>query len=125
MAPGESIESVVARINKTLGEGAIIPGALPKNYVVPRCTSGSLALDLSLGGGWPMNCWVEVLGEPSHGKSVVALKTVAANQRIHRDFHTLWIASEPFIPAWAETCGVDVSRVTVVPNPVMEEAYEI
>jgi len=125
MTPGESIESVVARINKTLGDGTIIPGALLKEYQVPRVTSGSLALDLALGGGWPMNCWVEILGEPSHGKSVIALKTIAANQAIHKDFHTLWIASEPFIPEWAETCGVDVSRVHVVPGPVMEAAYEI
>src|SRR5215831_5935211 len=122
---GESIESVVAQVNKSLGDGTLIPGRLLKNHIVPRVTSGSLALDLALGGGWPLNCWVEILGEPSHGKSVLAYKTVAANQRIHKDFHTLWIASEPFIPAWAGACGVNVDQVTVADTRVMEEAYEI
>ena len=120
-----SIDTVVARVNKKLGEGTLVKGMDLKDHIIPRVTTGSIALDLVLGGGWPMNCWCEIQGEPSNGKSVIAYKTVAANQLINRDFHCLWIASEQFVPEWAITCGVDLARVTVANTQVMEDAYQI
>jgi recombination protein RecA len=122
--PDTSLDTVLTRVNKNLGEGTLIRGSDLKNHQIPRITSGSLALDMALGGGWAMNCWSELLGEPSHGKTVLALKTIAANQRIHKRFHTLWIAAEPFVPAWAETCEVDLDRVMIADTRVMEDAYQ-
>lgn len=120
-----TIDTLVTRVNKKLGDGTLIKGADLKDHVIPRVTSGSIALDLALGGGWPLNCWVEVQGEPSNGKSVIALKTIAANQAIHKDFHCLWIAAEQFVPKWAQQCGVDMDRVLIADTRVMEEAYQI
>jgi recombination protein RecA len=120
-----TLESFVTSVNKTLGDGTLLPGHLLKSYRIPRITSGALSLDLALGGGWPMNCWIEVLGEPSHGKSAIAMKTIAANQRMNRDFRALWIAAEQFVPEWAETCGMDLDRVEVAETMVMEDAYQI
>jgi len=121
----DSLDTIITRVNKKLGEGTLIRGRDLKNLVIPRITSGAPALDLSLGGGWPMNCWCEIAGEPSNGKSVLAMKTVAANQAVHRDFHCLWIAAEQFVPSWAQTCGCDMDRMTVAETQVMEEAYQI
>jgi recombination protein RecA len=120
-----SITSVVARVNKNLGEGTLLLGSDMIGHEIPRITTGSLSLDLALGGGFPMNCWCSIEGEPSNGKSVIALKTIAANQVINRDFHCLWIASEPFVVPWAITCGVDMNRMIVASTQVMEDAFQI
>lgn len=113
---------VAARINKKLGAGTVVPGSA----VAPirRMTSGSLSFDMALGGGWPMNQWVELVGEPSHGKTAVALKTIAANQARNPDFCAVWIAAEAWSPQYAQMCGVDTSRVMVVETNLMEDAFD-
>jgi len=73
-----SFNKVLALINKKYGDGTIVVASdvLPST----RITSGSLALDVILGGGWPTNQWHEIVGEESNGKTAIALKTIAANQ---------------------------------------------
>jgi recombination protein RecA len=114
--------AVVNKINKELGAGTIVLGsdiiASP-----PRFTSGSLSIDVALGGGWPPNQWHEIIGEASNGKTALALKTVAANQRRDPEFTTVWVAAEEWVVGYAELCGVDASRVYVVSTNIMEEAY--
>jgi recombination protein RecA len=114
--------AVVNKINKDLGAGTIVLGseiiASP-----PRFTSGSLSIDVALGGGWPPNQWHEIIGEASNGKTALALKTVAANQRRDPEFTTVWVAAEEWVVGYAELCGVDSSRVYVVSTNIMEEAY--
>ena len=113
---------VVAALNKKMGAHTVVRGS--DVLVTKRITSGSLAIDMVLGGGWPVGQWAEVIGEASHGKTAIVLKTVAANQAINPDFTTVWVAAEPWDPTWAETLGVDCSRVLVVETNIMEDAYE-
>lgn len=120
-----SIETIIAAANKKYGEGTIIKGSEIKELHVPRCTTGSLAFDVMLGGGWPLNQWNEIIGNESNGKTVMALKTIAANQALDPEYQGLWIAAEHFVPDWAETLGVDMSRLYVVNTCIMEEAYQI
>jgi recombination protein RecA len=119
------LDVLLAKANKKYGEGTVIKGSALKGLSIERVTTGSLAYDIMLGGGWPLNQWNEVIGNPSNGKTVMALKTIAANQALNPDYETLWIAAEDFVPDWAEKCGVDVDRVTVVQTNVMEHAYQI
>jgi len=114
------VDAVVAKLNKKLGENTIVKAS----EIVPmtRFTSGSLSLDMILGGGWPTNQWHEIIGEASNGKTALALKTIAANQKINPDFTTIWIAAEQWVPEYAEMCGVDSSRVFVFSSNVMEIA---
>ena len=113
---------VVAQLNKKLGANTVV--AASEVVLNPRITSGSLTLDVVLGGGWAMNRWVELIGEASHGKTAIALRTIAANQRIDPDFTAVWIAAEDFDSKYAELCGVDTSRVILVETNNMEDAYE-
>lgn len=112
-----------AKINKAHGDGTIAVASAMVNY--GRITSGSLSLDVALGGGWPTGQWHEVLGKESNGKTVVVLKTVAANQQADPDFATLWIASEHYDEDQAQSLGVDNDRVHVVHTNDMEFAYEV
>lgn len=118
------LAKVVAQLNKKFGSDMIVLGSHIKDGIMGRMTTGSLALDVILGGGFPVNQWHEIVGEASNGKTAVALKTVAANQARDPKFTTVWVAAETWVPAYAEMCGVDVSRVYVVATNIMEEAYE-
>lgn len=114
--------SLAAELNKQLGEGSIVLASDMR--VARRFTSGSLSLDVALGGGWPGNQWTEIVGQESHGKTAIVLKTIAANQQLDPDFSTLWIAAEHYDTDQARALGVDNSRVMVVSTQEMEIAYE-
>ena len=117
------LASLQRKINKKYGPNTLVKGEVLKDLEIPRTTSGFLSLDLTLGGGWPLNQWNEIVGHPSHGKTVVATRAIAANQALNPDHHTLWIASEEFVPDWAAKQGVDLNRVTVLNTSEMELAF--
>lgn len=122
MALNTQAVALAAKINKELGEGSLI---VANDMRVPKTfTSGSLSLDIALGGGWAGNQWAEVIGRESHGKTAITLKTIAANQAIDPDFSTLWVAGEHYDIDQAEALGVDNSRVMVVPTQDMVVAYD-
>jgi len=113
---------IVAQLNKKLGQNTVV--AASEVILSPRITTGSLTLDVVLGGGWPMNRWVELIGEASHGKTALALRTIAANQKANPNFTAVWIAAEDFDSKYAELCGVITERVILVETNNMEDAYE-
>jgi recombination protein RecA len=109
-------------LNKDFGVNTAFVGT---DLVVPkRFPSGSIALDVALGGGWPGNKWVEVIGKESAGKTAIVLKTVAANQAIDPEFTCLWIAAEEYDTDQATALGVDNSRMIIIPTQRMELAFE-
>lgn len=114
--------ALARQINKKFGDGTVVIAS--EIQVKHRFTSGSFALDVILGGGWPANQWVEVIGVESSGKTAIVLKTIAANQALDPNFTTFWIAAEPFDEDHARSLGVDMERVLVHSTQVMEEAYE-
>jgi recombination protein RecA len=123
MALTGELAKVFATINKKMGEDTVVLGS-DITETGGRTTTGSLALDVALGGGWPTNQWHEIIGEASNGKTAIALKTIAANQQRDPEFTTVWVAAEEWVSSYAEMCGVDTSRVYVVATNIMEEAYE-
>jgi recombination protein RecA len=87
-----------------------------------RYTTGSLSLDVALGGGWPANQWCEIVGHESAGKTACVFKTVAANQKLDPNYTTFWLAAEKYDEQQATALGVDNSRVLVSPTQKMEDA---
>lgn len=120
-----ALDDLIDSVNKKAGHSLILRGSDMKDLEIPRCTTGSLAFDLMLGGGWPLNCWNEVIGNESNGKTAMVLKTIAANQALDPTYEALWIAAEDFVYDWAEALGVDLNRVGVANTKVMEEAYQL
>lgn len=122
MAINKETAALAAKINKALGEDAIVVASdmhIPKTF-----TSGSLSLDIALGGGWPGNQWIEIIGRESNGKTAITLKTIAANQEADPEFTTLWVAAEHYDKEQAAALGVDNSRVVVVSTQDMVVAYD-
>ena len=124
MTANADLLKVIAKINKKMGDDTIVLGEEIRDNVISRMTTGSIAFDVALGGGWPTNQWHELIGEASNGKTAIALKTVAANQAKDPEFTTAWVAAEQWVPSYAEMCGVDLSRIYVISTNIMEEAYE-
>ena len=117
-------QKVMAQINKRFGANVVVVGKDVRTDLITRVTTGSTTFDYVLGGGFPANQWNELIGEASHGKTAIALKTIAANQAKDPDYTTVWVAAEQWVPEYAAMCGVDPSRVIVIETNIMEEAYD-
>jgi recombination protein RecA len=120
----DEAKKVAALLNKRFGDNVVVIASDIREDLIPRITSGSTTFDFVLGGGFPGNQWNELIGESSHGKTAVALKTIAANQRLNPEHTTVWVAAEQWVPEYAQMCGVDTKRVIVIETNIMEEAYD-
>lgn len=124
MAIDPSVRAVINRINKQEGEGTVILGSQIVAPLRPTITSGSLSLDAALGGGWATNHWAEIVGHESVGKTFLVLKTIAANQRRDPNWTTVWFATEDFSEDYAQMLGVDIDRVIVENENIMENVFD-
>jgi len=120
----DTFESIKDIINKKHGANTIIKGSEMRQEL-PRITTGVLAFDLMLGGGWPVNQWSEIIGDESSGKTALVLKTIAANQALDPEWVVLWIAAEEFVPEYAQAIGIDLERIWIVETNIMEQAYDL
>lgn len=120
----DEAKKVLLQLNKKFGDDVVVMASDIRSDIIPRITSGSTTLDYVLGGGFPGNQWNELIGDPSNGKTALALKTIAANQKLNPNHTTVWVAAEQWVPEYADMCGVDQSRVIVIETSVMEEAYD-
>ena len=120
----DEAKKVMALLNKKFGDNVVVLASDIRSDLIPRISSGSTTLDYVLGGGFPGNQWNELIGEPSHGKTALALKTIAANQSLNPEHTTVWVAAEQWVPEYAAMCGVDTTRVIVIETSIMEEAYQ-
>jgi len=118
------IEELAAEINKKYGEDILIKGSDAKEEI-PHTSTGLLAFDLALGGGWAANQWNEIVGEESSGKTAIAYKTIAANQAKDPEYLALWVAAEEYVPEYAASFGVDLDRLWVVETNEMEAALDL
>jgi recombination protein RecA len=121
----KSHQEARAELAKKFGRDVLVQGKELKGRVVLRQSTGSLALDMMLGGGWPLNQPNEIIGMPSSGKTSMVLKTIAIAQAANPKHRTLWVASEPFVEQWAEAAGIDMDRMEIAETNIMEEAYEV
>lgn len=119
-----TVQALIDKVNKKYGDDTVILGERIGTSTIPRMPSGSLGVDVILGGGWPVNQWSEIIGNESMGKTTLALKTVAENQTRDPDWTCVWVAAEEFVPSWAKDLGVDLSRVIVINENRMEEAFQ-
>jgi recombination protein RecA len=117
------LDLLLDKVNKDMGAGTIIRGSEIHYERIPRITSGSLALDVALGGGWTVNTWHEIYGYESSGKTALILKTLAANMALDPNYQAFWAAAEDFVPDWAAQLGVDLKRLIVMNHNGMETVY--
>lgn len=103
------IKEAVAKLNKEYGEGSVLTFNESNKIKIDRIPSGSLGLDMALGGGWPKGRIIEVYGPESSGKSTLALHAIA---EVHKaGGMAAYIDIEhAFDPVYAEALGVEVDN---------------
>ena len=76
------LRNTVAAIEKQFGEGSIMPLTGDRLLPIEGISTGSLSLDIALGGrGLPRGRVVEVFGPESSGKTTLALHVAAEAQK--------------------------------------------
>src|SRR5271166_4155184 len=125
LAAHPALKMTVAQIEKQFGEGAIMPLGANHVCVITGIPTGSLSLDLALGGqGIPHGRIVEIFGPESSGKTTLALHAVAQAQR--KGGIAAFIDAEHALdPGWAKKLGVELETLLVSQPGSGEEAMHI
>ena len=120
----EALKLAIAQITKQFGDGSIMKLGDNRNIDVELLKSGSLSLDLALGGGYPKGRIIEIYGPESSGKTTLALHAIAEIQKTGGQ--AAFIDAEHALdPAYAKRIGVDIDNLLISQPDNGEQALEI
>ena len=120
-----ALANVIAQIEKQYGQGAIMQMDEQQYARVAGIPTGSLSLDIALGGkGIPHGRVTELFGPESSGKTTLALHVIANAQRAG-GVAAFIDAEHALDTTWAKRLGVDVSSLLVSQPDSGEQALEI
>ena len=120
----EALKLAIAQITKQFGDGSIMKLGDNRNIDVELLKSGSLSLDLALGGGYPKGRIIEIYGPDSSGKTTLALHAIAEIQKTGGQ--AAFIDAEHALdPSYAKRIGVDVDNLLISQPDNGEQALEI
>ena len=79
----KALSAVRDQIERQFGKGAVmLLGEHPDGHEIETISSGSLGLDIALGGGFPRGRVVEIYGPESSGKTTMTLQAIAECQKM-------------------------------------------
>ncbi len=115
----------VEQIEKQFGKGSIMKlGEASATTQVETFSTGSLSLDIALGGGLPKGRIVEIYGPESSGKTTLTLHAIAEIQKAGGT--AAFIDAEHALdPAYAKRIGVDTDNLLLSQPDNGEQALEI
>jgi len=121
----KAIDSVMSKINKQYGDGALMKLGSKKTIEVPVIPTGSISLDAALGiGGIPRGRAIEIYGKEASGKTTLALHIAAESQK--RGGTVAFIDVEHALdPKYAKKLGVNTEDLLISQPDTGEEALEI
>ncbi len=120
-----NLKTTLEQIEKQFGEGSIMPLGDDQRGAVEGISTGSLSLDLALGGrGVPRGRVIEIYGPESSGKTTLALH-IAAEAQKRGGIAAIIDAEHAFDPTWAKRLGVELDTLLVSQPNSGEEAMQI
>ena len=120
----EALDLAIQQITKQFGDGSIMKLGDDHKINVDLLSSGSLSMDLALGGGLPKGRIIEIFGPESSGKTTLALHAIAEMQKSGGT--AAFIDAEHALdPAYAKKIGVDTSALLISQPDNGEQALEI
>ncbi len=120
-----ALDRVIAQIEKQYGRGAIMQMDEHSYARIDGIPTGSLSLDIALGGkGLPRGRVTELFGPESSGKTTLALHVIANAQRAG-GVAAFIDAEHALDTTWAKRLGVDVSSLLVSQPDTGEQALDI
>lgn len=112
------------QITKQYGDGAIMRLGEYHQADVEVIPSGSISLDIALGGGYPKGRIIEIFGPESSGKTTLTLHAIAEIQK--QGGTAAFVDAEHALdPAYAKKLGVDTANLLVSQPDNGEQALEI
>ena len=122
---GIHLEDAIASIQKSYGDGAIMRMGDEAPPVVNGISTGSLSLDLAIGGtGLPRGRVVEVFGPESSGKTTLTLHVIASAQK-QGGVCAFIDAEHALDPQYARRLGVDLDSMLISQPDHGEQALDI
>lgn len=119
------LKTAVSQIEKSFGEGAIMPLGMDRTPSLSGISTGCLSLDIALGGhGIPKGRIIEIFGPESSGKTTLTLHIVANAQK-DMGVAAFIDAEHALDPSWAKKLGVDLESLLVSQPSSGEEAMKI
>src|SRR5205823_1083781 len=121
----KELKTALAAIEKEFGKGAIMSLGDVNVDDVEGISTGSLSLDIALGGkGLPRGRVVEIYGAEASGKTTIALHAVASAQK-NGGVAAYIDAEHALDPTWAKRIGVDLESLLVSQPGYGEEGLRI
>ncbi len=120
----KALGMALEQIEKQFGKGSIMK--LGEGYAqkVETSPTGSISLDIALGGGIPKGRVIEIYGPESSGKTTLTLHCIAEIQR-NGGTAAFIDAEHALDPSYAKRIGVDVDNLLLSQPDNGEQALEI
>jgi len=121
---GKALGLALETIEKQFGKGSIMKMGDAHKVHVECIPTGSLSLDIALGGGIPKGRVIEIYGPESSGKTTLTLHAIAEIQK--QGGTAAFIDAEHALdPSYAKRIGVDVENLLLSQPDNGEQALEI
>ena len=120
----QALQLAVDQIEKQFGKGSIMRLGEAHAVNVETIPTGSISLDLALGGGIPKGRIIEIYGPESSGKTTVCLHAVAEIQKAGGT--AAYVDAEHALdPAYAKRLGVNTDTLLISQPDSGEQALEV
>jgi recombination protein RecA len=120
----KALDLAMQQITQQFGDGAIMKLGASHKSDIETFGTGSLSLDLALGGGFPKGRIIEVYGPESSGKTTLTLHAIAEVQK-NGGTAAFIDAEHALDPQYAKKVGVDTENLFVSQPDYGEQALEI
>lgn len=121
----EALGRALLQIEKAFGKGSIMFLKGEALRVEDGISTGSISLDLALGGaGIPRGRVIEIFGPESSGKTTLTLHVIAEAQRTGGAAAFIDV-EHAFDPSWAKRIGINLEELLINQPSCGEEALEI
>lgn len=120
----KAVDLAVEQIERQFGKGAIMKLGEHSRIHIDTISTGSLSLDMALGGGFPVGRIIEVYGPESSGKTTLALHAVREVQK--KGGIAAYVDAEHALdPEYAGNIGVNLDDLLISQPDTGEQALEI
>jgi len=120
----KAIELAISQIEKNFGKGSIMKMGAAQKIAIETIPTGSISLDLALGGGVPRGRVIEIYGPESSGKTTLSLHIAAEAQKLGGQVSFV-DAEHALDPEYAKKIGVDTDNLLISQPDSGEQALEI
>lgn len=123
-ARSDALAAAMSQIEKNFGKGAIMRLGEQDANSLPTVSSGSISIDLALGGGYPKGRIIEIYGPESSGKTTLCLHAAAEFQKAGGTVAFI-DAEHALDPTYAKKLGVNTDELLLAQPDSGEQALDI